>query len=319
MDSIEEFKVQQSNFSAEFGFAGSTVINLVTRSGTNAFHGEAYEFWRNQILDANDWFSDQAGLPIPALRQNQFGGTFGGPIRKNKTFFFFDYDGLRRRSEATNTFGVPTLCERGDAACPVNGQALGNFEELCTLQGGTFDNTGACSNPAGQLWDPYTGVFDPNNPNGPGSTRQSFIPFNNLGTYVSPGNSANGAPLPQVAGNLIDPLAKNLLLLFPKPNQAVNSLAGAQNNNFFVNGVNPSSDNKIDVKIDHRFNDNNLFSAKYSVEYGNSNSLNCFGNFADPCTGGPVNFRHQVFDVNYTRTINPKLLLNLTYGYLRGI
>ena len=95
VDSIEEFKVQQSNFSAEFGFAGSTVINLVTRSGTNSFHGGLYEFWRNEILDANDWFSDQAGSPIAPLRRNQFGGTFGGPIKKNKTFFFVDYEGLR--------------------------------------------------------------------------------------------------------------------------------------------------------------------------------------------------------------------------------
>jgi hypothetical protein len=64
VDSIQEFKVQQSNFSAEFGFAGSTIVNLVTRSGTNSFHGGLYEFWRNQVLDANDWFSNQAGSPI---------------------------------------------------------------------------------------------------------------------------------------------------------------------------------------------------------------------------------------------------------------
>src|SRR5262249_14802932 len=157
VDSIQEFKVQQSNFSAEFGFAGSTIVNLVTRSGTNSFHGELYEFWRNQVLDANDWFSDQAGSPIAALRRNQFGGTFGRPIKKNKTSFFFDYEGLREHGGNSNTFGVPTPCERGDAAC--NGaQALGNFSELCTLQGFTFDNTGRCSDPSGQLWDPYTGA-----------------------------------------------------------------------------------------------------------------------------------------------------------------
>jgi len=316
VDSIQEFKVQQSNFSAEFGFAGSTIVNVISRSGTNSFHGELYEFWRNQILDANDFFSNQAGSPIPALRRNQFGGTFGGPIKKNKTFFFFDYDLIREHSGNTNTFGVPTLCERGDAACPVNGQALGNFEELCTLQGGAFNSSGLCSVASGQLWDPYSGLFDPNNPNGPGATRQKFIPFNNLSAYTSPG--AAGAALPQVRGNLIDPLAKNLLLLFPKPNQPVNSLGDIQNNNFFINGINTNSDNHFDIKIDHRFNDNNSFSAKYSQEYGNGHSLNCFGNFADPCTSGPDNFRHQVLALNFTRTINPKLLLNLTYGYLRG-
>ena len=322
VDSIQEFKVQQSNFSAEFGFAASTVVNLVTRSGTNSFHGELYEFWRNQILDANDWFSDQAGSPIPALRRNQFGGTFGGPIKKNKTFFFFDYEGLREHDANSRNFGVPTPCERGDAACG-GIQALGNFGELCTLQGGTFDNTGACSNPGGQLWDPYSGVFDnagcPNNcddPYGAGAKRGTFIPFNNLAAYTSAG--AAGAPLPQVAGNLIDPLAKNLLLLFPKANLPVTSLAGAQQNNFFVNGINTNSDNKLDIKIDHRFNDANLFSGKYSLEKGNGHGLNCFGNFADPCTAGPSDSKHQVLALNYTRTISPKLLFNLTYGYLRG-
>jgi hypothetical protein len=324
LESLEEFKVQQSNFSAEFGFAGSTIVNAITRSGTNSFHGSLFEYWRNQILDANDWFSNQQGTPIAALRQNQFGGAIGGPIIKNKTFFFFDYQGTRARSANSNTFGVPTPCERGDASC--NGiQGLGNFSELCTLQGFTFDGNGQCSDPSGQLWDPYTGVFDNagcplncDNPNGAGAKRQNFIPFNNLAAYTSPGNPGNGSPLPQVAGNLIDPLAKNLLLLFPKANAPVSSLGDAQNNNFFVNGVNPSTDNKLDIKIDHRLNDNNLFSAKYSVDWGNNSSLNCFGNFADPCTGGPNDTRHQVFALNYTRTISPKALLNLTFGYLRG-
>lgn len=70
VDAIEEFKVQQSNFSAEFGFAAATVVNVITRSGTNEFHGGLYEFWRNQILDANDWFNNATGTPIPALRRN---------------------------------------------------------------------------------------------------------------------------------------------------------------------------------------------------------------------------------------------------------
>ena len=312
VDSIEEFKVQQSNFSAEFGFAGSTVINLVTRSGTNSFHGGLYEFWRNEILDANDWFSDQAGSPIAPLRRNQFGGTFGGPIKKNKTFFFVDYEGLRQHSANSNTFGVPTPCERGDAPCG-GVQALGNFGELCTLAGASFDSSGQCSDPSGQLWDPYTGAAGNDSDGNPTSVRSAFIPFNNLAAYTS-----TQAPFPQVPGNLIDPLAKNLLLLFPKANQPVGELGDAQNNNFFVNGVNTSSDNKFDIKIDHRFNDANLFSARYSQEKGNGHSLNCFDNFADPCTAGPNDFRHQVFSLNYTRTISPNLLLNLTYGYLRG-
>src|SRR5579871_12667 len=89
VDAVEEFVVQESNFSAEYGFTGATVVNMVIRSGTNQFHGSGYDFLRNQVLDANDFFSNAAGLPIPPLKKNNFGGTVGGPIRHNKTFFFF--------------------------------------------------------------------------------------------------------------------------------------------------------------------------------------------------------------------------------------
>lgn len=318
VDAIEEFKVQQSNFSAEFGFAGATIVNLITRSGNNTLHGSAYEFWRNQILDANNWFNNASGTPIPALRRNQFGGTVGGPIKKDKTFFFFDIEALREHSANSSAFGVPTLCERGEGPCPAGASALGNFSEICTLQGGTFDGTGQCSVPSGQLWDPYTGHAGPDPSGNPTSVRTTFIPFNDLSTYMSPGNPGNGAPLPQTPGNLIDPLASKMLLLFPKPNQPFASLSDIQNSNFFVAGINTDSEYKFDVKIDHRFNEKNTLSVKYAQWKGNGHSLNCFGNFADPCSAGPNDFRHQVVDVNYAHTISATLAFNLTYGYLRG-
>src|SRR5579862_7851225 len=93
VDAVEEFAVQESNFSAEYGFTGATVVNMVIRSGTNQFHGSGYDFLRNQKLDANNFFNNAAGIPLPPLRRNNFGGTVGGPIRRDKTFFFFDYDG----------------------------------------------------------------------------------------------------------------------------------------------------------------------------------------------------------------------------------
>src|SRR5262245_19081899 len=96
VDSVEEFKVQQSNFTAEFGFAGGTVVNVVSRSGSNQYHGSLYEFFRNSVMDANEWFANKFGDPLPPLKRNNFGGTFGGPIKKDKTFFFVDYEGLRQ-------------------------------------------------------------------------------------------------------------------------------------------------------------------------------------------------------------------------------
>jgi len=108
LDSVEEYKVQTSNFSAEFGFSGATIVNMITRSGTNEFHGSLHEAFRNNVLDANDYFDNAAGNSLPGLHRNQFGGTVGGPIKKNKTFFFFDYDGIRQTSQSTHTAAVPT-------------------------------------------------------------------------------------------------------------------------------------------------------------------------------------------------------------------
>src|SRR5215471_8750178 len=95
VDAIQEFSVLTSNFSAEYGKASGGVVNAVTRSGTNQFHGSAYEFLRNSKLDAKNFFDDRT-LPIPPFKRNQFGGAIGGPIVRDHTFFFADYEGVRR-------------------------------------------------------------------------------------------------------------------------------------------------------------------------------------------------------------------------------
>jgi Carboxypeptidase regulatory-like domain/TonB dependent receptor len=315
VDSVEEFKVQQTNFTAEYGFAGGTIINVVTRSGTNQFHGSAYEFFRNSVMDANDWFNNAFGTKIAPLKRNDFGGTVGGPIRKDKTFFFFDYEGLRASTSAqSGPMGVPSLCERGDPSgvCPVGTPALGNFGELCTLQGGAFDNTGLCSVGAGQLWDPYS------------AGHSTFIPFNNLATYVSAGEPAGvyppGAPFqptPGVAGNLIDPVAAKLFALFPKPTVNATDLGTLQGANFFSSGANSESNNQFDIKVDHRFSESDLLSVRYSQQKHSFTSFNAFGNFADPLTGGPGYFTNHNVSINHTHTFSPTVVLTLTYGYVR--
>ena len=108
VESLQEFKIATHLFSAEFGAAGGAVVNVVTKSGSNALHGSLYEFIRNDALDARDYFSPE----VPILKRNQFGGVIGGPIRRNKTFFFGSYEGLRERSAPTRTALVPTLLER---------------------------------------------------------------------------------------------------------------------------------------------------------------------------------------------------------------
>src|SRR5438132_761531 len=95
VDAIQEFSVITGNYSAEYGRTSGGVINAISKSGTNAYHGDAYEFWRNDALDANDFFSNTNGQPLPTLRRNQFGAALGGPIIKDRTFIFGDYEGIR--------------------------------------------------------------------------------------------------------------------------------------------------------------------------------------------------------------------------------
>src|ERR1700746_1213123 len=115
VDAMQEFRVQTSSFAPEFGRTPGGQISIVTRSGTNAFHGSLFEYFRNSVLDAKDWFVNFNRLLKPAERQNDFGGVFSGPVAKDKTFFFFSYEGLRLRQPATQESVVPDSTSRQQA------------------------------------------------------------------------------------------------------------------------------------------------------------------------------------------------------------
>jgi hypothetical protein len=307
-EAVEEFKVQQTNFSAEYGFSGASILNMITRSGTNQFHGSVYDFVRNTITDANDWFNDRAGVPIPPVHRHDFGATFGGPLIKNRTFFFFDYEGLRASNMQTYQAGVPTAAER-----------TGDFGELCTSQGGSFDSTGMCTSGgapfnAGQIWDPYSGVY--NSTDG-GAVRSAIIPYNRIDLYVSPGNPnlpSNLQPAPGVAGNLIDPVAQNVMSQFP----AANIPGGSLYDNWIASGATPTKNDQFDVKIDHRFSEKNLLSGKYSQESSSNTPFDCFKTLIDPCGSGSNKSTAHIFALNDAYTLNPTLLLTTTFGITRG-
>ncbi len=113
LDAVQEFKVQTADFSAQLGRAAGAVLNATIKSGTNSIHGAAWEFFRNDKLDAADWFEDNNHINKGELRQNQFGAAIGGPIIKNKIFYFGDYEGLRRVQGNTQSgISVPTVAER---------------------------------------------------------------------------------------------------------------------------------------------------------------------------------------------------------------
>ncbi len=123
IDSIQEFEVQTNTFSAEYGRNTGSVVNLVTKSGSNRLHGSVYEFFRNDVLDARNFFNE-SDFAKSALHLNQFGGTLGGPIVKNKTFFFLNYEGFRRQAGITRITNVPTLAERQGQFLDNNGDPI---------------------------------------------------------------------------------------------------------------------------------------------------------------------------------------------------
>src|SRR5438093_10214505 len=112
IDAIQEFKVSNNDYAAEFGRAGGANVQIAIKSGTNSIHGVGFEFLRNSTLDASDFFTNKAGGKIPPFKQNQFGGNLGGPIKKDRTFFFGDYEGYRSRLGETALLTIPSMLQR---------------------------------------------------------------------------------------------------------------------------------------------------------------------------------------------------------------
>ncbi len=214
------------------------------------------------------------GQPLPPLRRNNFGFTFGGPIRKNKTFFFVDYDGLRSNGLSTATFGVPTDLMRNQAT---SARCARRRAEPSTIMacaafppGNSGIHTNGFTTPMwAQPWQPV---------------RILTFPSTTLASTPVPGNPnlpSGLGPTPGVAGNLIDPVAQKMLQLFPEPNIA----ADRHLQNWFGSGSNLNYNDQFDIKVDHRFNEKNLVSVKYSYQYSHGKGLDCFQEFHRPLPG----------------------------------
>jgi hypothetical protein len=179
-DAIQEFKVQTNNLGPEYGRFAGGVINLTTKSGTNQFHGSFYDFIRNKVLNANDFFDNRNGVQRPPFTQNQFGGNGGGPILKDKLFFFGSYEGFRLRKGSPFQSYVPTAAERSGDFSAVGSS---NTSSAFTIYDPTTSGVGG--NPACNGTNPVCRTAFPNN----------IIPANKL-----------------------DPTAVALLNFFPMPN-----------------------------------------------------------------------------------------------------
>jgi hypothetical protein len=252
VDAIAEFKVETNSYSAEFGRGNGAIMNAVIKSGTNQIHGDVWEFLRNEKLDATNAFDVFGQQPY---KQNQFGFTLGGPIVKNKTFFFGDYEGLRIRQ------ALPQLSQ-----VPPSPWVGGDFSSLLpsvlnsTTATGFLDCSGNPTYP-GEIFNPFLAKSNSKYNGGPCS-----VP---IGTDSS-GNPTNILPAVVCSstneGACIDPVAQELANLFPAPNAPQ---FGPQS--FLSDPKHSETENKFDIRIDQTFSQKDNFFARFS--YGNDSNF----------------------------------------------
>ena len=275
VDAIQEFKVQTSDFSAEYGRSGAAVLNATIKSGTNSFHGTAWEFLRNDKFDAADYFENAGGIKKGELRLNQFGVSLGGPVIKNKIFFFGDYEGLRRLQGTILTGSVPTLAERNAANGPFT-----DLSDLITGQTGVRPDTLGRQIPVGTILDPGTtravtsGAVDPIS--GLTATSTGFVrdPFGTCGPSTTAFTLA-GCGLNQLPPGRLDPHAIQLLSLYPNPTTC--SVFSNYANSPKLN----ESRNAFDSRLDLNLSDKNQIFYRFSYVDDPQFIPGIFGGVAD--------------------------------------
>ncbi len=316
VDAIQEFKVQTTNFSAEFGRSGAAVLNATTKSGTNEFHGDAWEFFRNDKLDAANFFENAGGIPKGALNQNQFGFTAGGPVviphvfnGRNKVFFFGDYEGFRRVQGSANTATVPTVAERNSNYT--------NFSDLITGQSGSATDDLGRTIPTGTILDPATtrpvtaGTVDPTT--GLVATTTGYVrdPFFTGGSVAGITNfSPLIGQLNQLPAGRLDPNAIALMNLYPLPT------TGSLFSNFASSPKLYEHSNAFDAKLDINFNEKNQLFFRFSLKDDPEFIPGVFGGIAD---GGAFQQGNQTANgqqsvLSYTHTFSPTLINEVRAG-----
>src|ERR1700722_726068 len=302
VDAIQEFKVETNNYSAESGRSAGAVLNATIKSGSNQFHGNVWEFFRNDKLDAANFFENSGGIPKGEYRQNQFGFTFGGPIRRDKTFFFMYYEVTVIRQAIPSTNTVPTALERSSGYT--------NLSELLT-QGGTRTDVLGRTFALGQVFDPSTtravtcGVADPVSgitapcTGVPAGTQLGFVrePF--------PGNI--------LPASRLDANAIKLLNLYPAPN-----LPGLFNN-YAANPKLSNNADQFDVRVDHNFSQKDSIFGRVSYVDNPTFIPGPFGGIADggSFSSGDQDAKSLNTVVSETHMFTPTLINEVRAGYNR--
>ena len=260
VDAITEFRILTHNSDAEFGDSLGSTTNIITKSGTNSIHGAVWEFLRNDAVDATNYFA-QTTEP---LKQNQFGGTIGGPIRKDKTFFFAFYEGFRNHQGETAGSTVPSLKQRN-----------GDFSELCP-EGFTG---GFCNNPNHQL------AFVVTNP-------PTLFPNNQL-------------PPP-----FISAFSQNLLSLFPKPNNGLNTYTSTQTKR--------ENSDEGGLRLDHYLTSMDTLNFRYMINQ--DTRFDPLSPAGASVPGFPIgeNHRSQDFVAQETHAFSPSMVGVLRFSFLRN-
>ena len=328
-DAVEEFKVQNGDFNAEFGHSTGGVINAAVKSGTNQIHGDIWEFVRNDIFNANDFFNTTNGKPnrIPEYRQNLFGATVGGPIFKNKTFFFADYQGGRFITPVPATSTVPTTGM-------VNSKFT-NLQDLITYNSGTGTDALGRVFPHGTVLDPATTRAIPSCSSttacadpitgltgAPGSyVRDPFYGCSAVGNCQSfAGNhttnfatAAQEALLNILPTSRLDPNAVSLLGVYP-----TQTGAGLNNNFLYVPKANHTT-NTYDIRIDEDINAKNFLFGVFDRSYYTTIVPASLPGLAVGETGGRNDsLPAYAFAVGYTHIFTPTLTDEMHVGMVHS-
>jgi hypothetical protein len=298
-DAIAEFKIQTSNYSSEFGRSGGAVINATTKSGGNQFHGSAWEFLRNDAFDAREYF-ESADQPKAPYKQHQFGGTLGGPIIKDKAFFFVDYEGTRIHSSRVTQATIPTALETQGNFSDI----LGTQSQICGPQ-----NDQPCFDAIGR--PVFTNeIYDPTIRTVNGALVRDGFGFD-PGTGLPIQGQANIIP----TGRL-NQLGLNYAALYP----TVTTPGG---NNYLINARGTNQVDQMDARADENVSSKIQFFERFSLSQQSRFQAPVFSGIADGGgynTGNrPLVTRGAVF--GYTHVVSPSLVnaLRLGFNYIHYI
>ena len=290
VEAIQEFKVEVNSPPAEFGRFNGGVVNLTTKSGTNDFHGAGFEFLRNEALNARNLFAPAtaANPNKPVFRRNQFGFVVGGPIIRDKTFFFSDYQGTRQQIARVRISTVPTLAQR-------QGNFSSSLGALLFFQSNGSIGTTGTANPVN--------VTDTNGNTIQARVGQIFRPSDHR-AYA--GNS--------IPTNTFDAVAALLLQRYPTPT------GSGATNNFTRIGTENTDQDQFDVRLDHRFSAKNQIYGRYSFAKDLTSPVTPLPDGSGSITSGVTGLtdtRAHSFAGNYVHVFNARALNELRIGYTR--